>query len=79
RLEAVKLAIQHVRHPGEWNPVARVSMDKRPLNIARSETVDYSWKVNGGTIIAVHELVAQRLAERDPNNAGEQNADYTGD
>jgi len=79
RLEAVKLAIQHVGHPGEWMPVARVSMDKRPLNIARSETVDYSWEVNGRAVIAVHELVAQRLAERDPNNAGEQNADDAGD
>jgi hypothetical protein len=54
-------------------------MDKRPLNIARSETVDYSWEVNVGTIIAFHELVAQHLAERDPDNAGEQNADDTGD
>ena len=72
RLEAVKLAIQHVRHPCEWMPVARVSMDKSPLNIARSKTLGYSWiEVNVGTIIVVNELVAQRLAEYDPDESGE--------
>ena len=75
RLEPVKLAIQHVGYRSKWMPVASVNMDKGPLNIARGETIYYSWEVNGRAVIAVHEHVAQRLAERDPNNAGEQNAD----
>jgi len=76
RLEPVKLAIQHVGYRSKWMPVASVNMDKGPLNIARGETIYYSWiEVNVGIIIVVNELVAQRLAEHDPHNAGEQNAD----
>jgi len=80
RLEPVKLAIQHMGYRSEWMPVVNVSMDKGPLNIARSETIYYSWiEVNEDIIIVVNELVAQRLAEHDPDNSGEQNADDAGD
>ena len=64
RLESVELAIQHVRDRGERVPVGRVNVDEGPLNIARTETVDYSWiGINVRTIVVVHELVAQRLAK----------------
>jgi hypothetical protein len=80
RLESEELAVQHMRDRGKWVPVGRVNMGKGPLNIAWSETVDYSWiGVNVRTIVVVHELVVQRLAEYDADNAGEQNTDDAGD
>jgi hypothetical protein len=42
RLEPVQLAIQHVRDRGERVPVGGVNMGEGPLNIARSDTFDYS-------------------------------------
>src|SRR3981081_2447976 len=74
RLESVELAVQHMRDRGEWVPVGRVNMGEGPLNIAWGETVDYSWiGVNVRTIVVVHELVVQRLAKGDRDNADEQN------
>ena len=79
-LESVELAIQHVRDRGKRMPVGRVNMGEGPLDIARGETADYSWIiVNVRTIVVVHEVVVQRLAKRNPDNACEQNADNAGD
>ena len=79
-VESVELAVKHMRDRGEGVPVSRVNMGEGPLNTAWGETVDDSWiGVNVRTIVVVHELVVQRLAECDPDNAGEQNADDAAD
>ena len=80
RLESVELAIQHMRDCGERVPVGRVNMGEGPFNIAWGETIDdCRIGVNVRTIVVIHEVVMQGLAECDPDNAGEQNADDAGD
>ena len=40
-MQAKDLTIQHVRHPGEWMPVAGIAALKCPRNILRGETARY--------------------------------------
>jgi hypothetical protein len=55
-------------------------MGEGPLNISWGKTVDDSW-IGGNirTIVVVHEVVVQRLAESDPDKNSEQNADNAWD
>ena len=78
-LKPVELTIQHVRDGGEWLPVASAKMGEGPLHIINSESAGYSWIcIDVSTIIVIHELVVQRLAKCDPDDAREQNADHNG-
>ena len=78
--EPVQLTIQHVRDGSEWLPVASAEMSEGPCHITKSKTAGYSWiGVDVRTIIVVDELVVQRLAKRDPDDARKQNADDAGD
>ena len=78
--EPVELTIQHVRDGGEWLPVAGAEMSEGPRHITKSKTASYSWiGIDVRTIIVVDELVVQRLAKRDPDDARKQNADDAGD
>ena len=78
--EPVELTIQHVRDGGEWLPVAGAEMGEGPRHITRSKTAGYSRiSIDVLAIVVVHELVVQRLAESDPDDARKQNADDAGD
>src|SRR5438094_3326226 len=78
--EPVQLTIQHVRDGGEWLPVAGAEMSEGPRHITKSKTASYSWiGIDVRTIIVVDELVVQRLAKRDRDDARKQNAEDAGD
>ena len=79
RLEPIEPTIQHVRDGGERLPVARAEMSEGPSHIIKSKTADYSGiGIDVRTIVVVYELVMNGFSKRDPDDAGEQNAERGG-
>jgi hypothetical protein len=57
-----------------------MNMGKRPFNIAKAQAADYSWVgIYIRPIVVVYEIVINRLAEGDRNDARQQNAHDAGD
>lgn len=79
-LEAVQLAIQHVRNRGERVPVSSKRVGESPLDPAERETGGYCGIiVNIHAVIVIYEPVPEHLTEDDPHNRRKNNADNAGD
>jgi hypothetical protein len=80
RLEAVQLAIQHVRNRGEGVPVSSMRVGESPLDSRERETGDYyGIIVNIVAVVVIYEPVPERLTEDDPHNRCKNNGDNAGD
>lgn len=76
RIETIKLAVDHVRNPGERMPVAGMDMDEGPADAARRKAAtDLRILEDVIAVIKVDEFVAQRLAKNEPGNRAEKNND----
>ena len=74
-IETVKLAIHHVRNPGERMPVAGMDMSERPHDSIPTEPVIYSRILEDViAVVEIYEFVAERLSEDQPDKRSE-NAD----
>src|SRR5438309_3695232 len=75
RIQAVELAIDHMRNPRQRMPVRRVNMPEGPDNSIHAEAPHYlgiSRYVIG--IIIVDKPVVERLAENDPGEHCQEDA-----
>ena len=80
RLQAVELAIQHVRNRSERMPVSGMHVGERPLNPAWRKTICNPCILDDVTgIVVTYELVPKRLAKCDPDNYCKKNRDDGGD
>jgi hypothetical protein len=80
RLEAVQLAIQHVRNRGEGVPVSSMRVGESPLDPRERETGDYyGIIVNIVAVVVIYEPVPERPIEGDQNNRYNNNGDNAGD
>ena len=80
RLEIENLAIDHVRDERERMPVARLNIDERPGETVKRYPLRHQRvSVNVGLVVVVHEIVAERLAEDDPDERDDPDAnrDYS--
>ena len=76
RLEAVELAIEHVRDGGERMPVGSMNMSERPLDRAKREPIrDLGILVNVLPVIIADELMVNDLPEGHPDDCRKENAD----
>ena len=75
-VQSVKLAVQHMGKPGQRVPVEAVDMGKRPAKSLPGQTL-----LNDRVLIHIHvvvvsdKVVPQRLAEDQPDNGCQENAD----
>ena len=75
-LQAIKLAVQHVREPGQRMPVAGVVRGERPGDsLAGQAPADVPVLVDVIVVVEVDEVVAGRLAEDGDHRQQQQAAD----
>lgn len=75
-LQAVPLAVEHVRNRREWMPVLRMNMAHGPANATQANAAGYlRILINVVVIVVVNEIVPQRLGENNPGDNREENAD----
>jgi hypothetical protein len=69
RLQAIELAIQHVRNRSERMPVSGMGVGERPLNPVERKAICDSWVQDDVTLVVItYEVVAKRSAKSDPDN-----------
>lgn len=75
RFEIENLAIDHVRDERERMPVACLDIDERPgQTVKRYPLLHQCVSVNVRLVVVVHEIVAERLAEDDPDERDDAGA-----
>lgn len=75
-VESVELAIQHVRKRRERMPVVGMAVGKGPADSCGGKPRRHQRSFSDiGVVIEVYELVAEGLAEDQPCDCGEQDAD----
>ncbi len=76
RIQPVKLAIQHMRKPGERMPIGRMQMGKGPDDASSRQTArDVRILKDVIAVIKIDELMMNRLAEDHPGDCGQKKAD----
>ena len=76
RLQAVHLAIQHMRDCGKWVPVRGMDVREGPPNSAERKSPSDVWIfVNVVTIVVADEVVPESPAESEPDQGGKENTD----
>ena len=75
RLEIENLAIDHVRNERERVPVPRLNINERTgQTVKRYSFLHQRVSVNVSLVIVVYEIVAKRLAENDPDDGDDSDA-----
>ena len=75
-MQPIKLAVQHVRNPGQRMPVGGVDMGKCPDDpLERQTPGNFRVFIYVKVVVVVDKLVTQCLAENHPNNRRQKNAD----
>src|SRR5437588_12124755 len=75
-LQSIKLAIRTVTQGRELMQETGVTMSEKPLqSVDRESTTDLWVFVNIPVVIEIDEIVTECLAEDDPDNRGQKNAD----
>jgi len=79
RVQTVELAIQHVGECGERMPVGLMRVGEGPGDAGAGETAfGHRVLVNIDVIVEIDELVLEGLAENEPDQGGEREADAHG-
>src|ERR1700680_5155602 len=76
RIQSIELTVQHVRDRCQRMPVSRMGVSKRPNNTVGSEAPGYLCiLVDIARIVIINEVVPERLAEDQPGDGCQANAD----